>query len=153
MNKEGARQSLEQLYSLDRWSNLWDLQNQQCNVLTELTQTTSSSCKNRGGQRYRGRGYQRTFQTLCRIKAPVLKEQTPKLCLERLALRAIGRILEVHHKIVCLWLVQAAEQLPKYISNTEACSVIEVGEIRSFFSEKITSASSVWPYSIFFSRP
>ena len=75
------------------------------------------------------------FQTLCRIKAPVLKEQTPKLCLERLALRAIGRILEVHHKIVCLWLVQAAEQLPKDISNTEACSVIEVGEIRSFFSD------------------
>ena len=54
--------------------------------------------KNRGTQRYRCQGCQRTFQTMRRGKDPALKEQAQKLYLEGLGLRAIGRILGVHHK-------------------------------------------------------
>ena len=64
--------------------------------------------KNRGAQRYRCQACRRTFQTLRRGKDPALKEQAQKLHLEGLGLRAIGRILGVHHKTVSRWLVQAA---------------------------------------------
>ena len=72
-----------------------------------------------------------------------LQRETSILYLYDLVLRAIGRILDVHHKIVYLWIVQAVEQLPKNILNTKVCSVIEIDELRSFFAEKITNASSV----------
>ena len=62
----------------------------------------------RGVQRYRCQACRRIFQTLQRGKDPALKEQAQKLYLEGLGLRAIGRILGVHHKTVSRWLVQAA---------------------------------------------
>ena len=49
--------------------------------------------KNRGAQRYRCLACRRTFQTLRRGKNPAFKEQTQKLYLGGLGLRAIGRIL------------------------------------------------------------
>ena len=58
-----------------------------------------------------------------------LKVQAQKLYLEGLGLRAIGRILGVHHKTVSRWLVQAAGQLPVDQPNTKACSLIEVDEL------------------------
>ena len=64
--------------------------------------------KNRGAQRYRCQACRRTFQTMRRGKDPALKEQAQKLYLEGMGLRAICRILGVHHKTVSRWLVQAA---------------------------------------------
>ncbi|MDG2195424.1 MAG: hypothetical protein P8O70_00810, partial [SAR324 cluster bacterium] len=58
--------------------------------------------KNRGAQRYRCQACRRTFQTLRRGKDPALKEKAQKLYLEGLGLRAIGRILGVHHKTLLL---------------------------------------------------
>ena len=58
--------------------------------------------KNRGAQRYHCQACRRTFQTLCRGKDLALKEQAQKLYLEGLGLRAIGRILGVHHKTLLL---------------------------------------------------
>ena len=58
--------------------------------------------KNRGAQRYRCQACRRTFQTLRRGKDPTLKEKAQKLYLEGLGLRAIGRILGVHHKTLLL---------------------------------------------------
>ena len=93
--------------------------------------------KNRGAQRYRCQACRRTLQTLCRGKAPALKEQAQKLYLEGLGLRAIGRILRVHHKTLSRWLVQAAGQLPVNQPKTKACSLIEVDELCSFVAKKI----------------
>ena len=93
--------------------------------------------KNRGAQRYRCQACRRTFQTLCRGKDPTLKEQAQKLYPEGLGLRAIGRILEVHHKMLSRWLVQAAGQLSVNQPKTKACSLIEVDELCSFVAKKI----------------
>jgi len=93
--------------------------------------------KNRGAQRYRCQPCRRTTQTLRRGKGPTLKEQAQKLYPEGLGLRAIGRILEVHHKTVSRWLVQAAGQLSVNQPKTKACSLIEVDELCSFVAKKI----------------
>ena len=91
----------------------------------------------RGVQRYRCQACQRIFQTPRRGKDPALKEQAQKLYLEGLGLRAIGRILEVHHKTVSRWLVRAAGQLPVNQPKTKACSLIEIDELCSFVTKKI----------------
>ncbi|MEK9763900.1 MAG: helix-turn-helix domain-containing protein [Deltaproteobacteria bacterium] len=98
--------------------------------------------KNRGAQRYRCQACRRTFQTMRRGKDPALKEQAQKLYLEGLGLRAIGRILGVHHKTVSRWLVQAAGQLPVNQPKTQACSFIEIDELCSFVAKKNPNAGS-----------
>ena len=74
--------------------------------------------------------------TVQRQGSPALKEQAQKLYLEGLGLRAIGRILRVHHKTLSRWLVQAAGQLPVNQPKTKACSLIEVDELCSFVAKK-----------------
>ena len=91
----------------------------------------------RGVQRYGCQACRRAFQTMRRGKDPALKEQAQKLYLKGLGLRAIGRILGVHHKTVSRWLVQAAGQLPVNQPRTKACSLIEVDECCSFVAKKI----------------
>ena len=71
-----------------------------------------------------------------RGKDPALKEQAQKLYLEGLGLRAIGRILGVHHKTVSRWLVLAAGQYPVNQTRTKACSFIEIDEVCSFVARK-----------------
>ena len=66
----------------------------------------------RGVQRYRCQGCRRIFQTLRRGKDPALKQQACQLYLEGMGMRAIGRVLGIHHKTVSRWLVQAAQALP-----------------------------------------
>ena len=66
----------------------------------------------RGVQRYRCQACRRIFQTLRRGKDPALKQQACQLYLEGMGMRAIGRVLGIHHKTVSRWLVQAAEALP-----------------------------------------
>ena len=63
----------------------------------------------RGVQRYRCKACRRIFQTLRRGKDPVLKQQACQLYLEGMGMRAIGRVLNIHHKTVSRWLVQAAK--------------------------------------------
>ena len=69
----------------------------------------------RGVQRYRYRcqACRRIFQTLRRGKDPALKQQACQLYLEGMGMRAIGRVLSIHHKTVSRWLVQAAHHRPK----------------------------------------
>jgi len=74
--------------------------------------------------------------------SPALKEQAQKLYLEGLGLRAIGRILGVHHKTLSRWLVQAAGQLPVNQPKTKACSLIEVDELCSFVAKTNLNAGS-----------
>ena len=64
----------------------------------------------RGVQRYRCQACRRVFQTLRRVKDPALEQQACQLYLEGMGIRAIGRVLNIHHKTVSRWLVK----LPKH---------------------------------------
>ena len=52
-------------------------------------------------------------------------------------MRAIGRVLGVHHKTVSRWLVQAAQALPASPPQTQAHSFIEIDELCTFIAKKI----------------
>ena len=52
-----------------------------------------------------------------------------QLYLEGMGMRAIGRVLSIHHKTVSRWLVQAVQALPAIPPQTEACSFIEIDEL------------------------
>ena len=82
----------------------------------------------RGVQRYRCQACRRIFQTLRRGKDP--KQQACQLYLEGMGMRAIGRVLGIHHKTVSRWLVQAAEALPASPTDRSR-SFIEIDELCS----------------------
>ena len=94
----------------------------------------------RGVQRYRCQACRRIFQTLRRGKDPALKQQACQLYLE--GMRAIGRVLGIHHKTVSRWLVQAAEALPASPPQTEVCSFIEIDELCTFIAKKNLNVGS-----------
>ena len=73
----------------------------------------------RGVQRYRCQACRQIFQTLRRGKDPALKQQACQRYLEGMGMRAIGRVLGIHHKTVSRWLVQAAQSLPASPPQTE----------------------------------
>ena len=77
-----------------------------------------------GVQRYRCRACRRIFQTLRRGKDAALKQQACQFYLEGMGMRAIGRVLDIHHKTVSRWLVQAAQALPASPPQTEVCTFI-----------------------------
>ena len=96
----------------------------------------------RGVQRYRCQACRRIFQTLQRGKDPALKQQVCQLYLEGMGMRAIGRVLGIHHKTVSRWLVQAAQALPANPPQTEACSFIEIDELCTFIAKKNPNVGS-----------
>jgi IS1 family transposase len=53
-----------------------------------------------------------------------------------MGMRAIGRVLGIHHKTVSRWLVQAAQALPASPPQTEVCSFIEIDEFCTFITKK-----------------
>ena len=53
-----------------------------------------------GVQRYRCQACRRIFQALRRGKDPALKQQACQLYLEGMGMRAIGRVLGIHHRTV-----------------------------------------------------
>jgi len=69
----------------------------------------------RGVQRFRCQACRRIFQTLRRGKDPALKQQACQLYLEGMGMRAIGRVLGIHHKTLSLagWC-----KLPKHSQQT-----------------------------------
>ena len=92
---------------------------------------------NRGVQRYRCPACRRIFQTLRPGKDPALKQQACPLYLEGMGMRAIGRVLGIHHKTVSRWLAQAAQTLPASQPQTQANSFIEIDELCTFIAKKI----------------
>jgi len=59
-----------------------------------------------------------------------------------MGMRAIGRVLSIHHKTVSRWLVQAAQALPASSPQTEACSFIEIDELCTFIAKKNLNVGS-----------
>ena len=82
------------------------------------------------------------FQTLRRGKDPALKQQACQLYLEGMGMRAIGRVLNIHHKTVSRWLVRTAQALPASSPQTEACSFIEIDELCTFIAKKNLNVGS-----------
>jgi len=96
----------------------------------------------RGVQRYRCQACRRIFQTLRRGKDLALKQQACPLYLEGMGMRAIGRVLSIHHKTVSRWLVQAAQALSASSPQTKACSFIEIDELCTFIAKKNPNVGS-----------
>ena len=96
----------------------------------------------RGVQRYRCQACRRIFQTIRRGKDPALKQQACQLYLEGMGMRAISRVLGIHHKTVSRWLGQAAQALPASSPKTEACSFIEIDELCTFIAKKNLNVGS-----------
>ncbi len=89
-------------------------------------------------QRYRCQACRPIFRTLRRGKYPAPKQQVCQLYLEGMGMRAIGRVLGIHHKTVSRWLVQVAQALPASPTETEVCSFIEIDELCTFIAKKIS---------------
>ena len=84
----------------------------------------------------------RIFQTLRRDKDLAHKQQACQVYLEGMKMRAIGRVLGIHHKTVSPWLVQAAQALSANSPKTEAYSFIEIDEICTFIAKKNLNVGS-----------
>ncbi|MBT6728844.1 MAG: IS1 family transposase [Deltaproteobacteria bacterium] len=76
------------------------------------------------------------------VKDPALKQQACQLYLEGMGMRAIGRVLNIHHQTVSRWLVQAAQAIPARPPETEACSFIEIDELCTFIAKKNLNVGS-----------
>ncbi len=96
----------------------------------------------RGVQRYRCQACRRILQTLRRSKDPALKQQACQLYLEGMEMRAIGRVLCIHHNTVSRWLVQASQSLPASLPQTEAFSFTEIDELCTFIAKKNPNVGS-----------
>ncbi len=59
-----------------------------------------------------------------------------------MGMRAIGRVLSIHHKMASRWLVQPAQALPASPPQTEACSFIEIDELCTFIAKKNPNVGS-----------
>ena len=96
----------------------------------------------RGVQRYRCQAYLRILQSLRRDKDPALKQQACQLYLEGMGMRAIGRVLGIHHKTVSRLLFQAAQALSASPPQTQFCSFIEIDELCTFIAKKNLNVGS-----------
>jgi len=95
----------------------------------------------RGVQRYRCQACRRIFQTLRRGKDPALKQQACQLYLEGMGMRAIGRVLGIHHKTLSL-VGASCPSTPSNPPQTEACSFIEIDELCTFIAKKNLNVGS-----------
>ena len=82
------------------------------------------------------------FQTIRLSKDSALKQQAFELRLAGMGMRAIGRVLGIHHKTVSRWLVRASQALPANPPQTEACSFIEIDELCTFIAKKNLNVGS-----------
>jgi len=67
---------------------------------------------------------------------PALKERALLLYLEGTSLRAIGRILNVHHQSVANWIATNAQQLPEQVHDTQPTETVEVDELFTYIGKK-----------------
>jgi len=68
--------------------------------------------------------------------APALRAHALQLYLEGTSLRAIGRLLSVHHQSVANWIAAAASALPALVSAPTAGATVEVDELYTFLGQK-----------------
>ena len=94
---------------------------------------------NKGGnQRLRSQKCRRYFTEQHWPKGydPALREQALKLYLEGVSLRAIGRVLGVHHQSVANWIKKAADGLPEQVTDNTPTQVVEIDELFTYVGKK-----------------
>ena len=94
----------------------------------------------RGVQRYRCQACQRIFQTLQRGKDPALKQQACQPYLDGMGMRAVGRVLGIHHKTLLL----AAASCPSTPSEPIADRGLLLHRSRSALSSLKKSQCWLW---------
>ncbi len=65
-----------------------------------------------------------------------LRAQAPKMHLEGMSFRAVGRALGVNFQSVINWFNQAHDQLPHQVEDTTATETVEVDELFTFVGKK-----------------
>ncbi len=112
----------------------------------EQSQHVIKSGRNSGGsQRYKCRQCQRYFTPQPKPLGyeADLKQRALQLYLEGMSLRAIGRLLHVHHQSVANWIDAAATHLPEQVSDTTAAETIEVDELVTYVGKKTSMSTSL----------
>ena len=71
-----------------------------------------------------------------------LKQQAMQLYLEGMSLRALGRLLHLHHQTVANWINAEAARLPRQVTEMAATATVEVDELVTFVGKKINT--SMW---------
>ena len=97
-----------------------------------------------GSQRYRCQACRRYFTPEPKPEGydVTLRQQALQLYLEGTSLRAIGRLLGVHHQSVSNWVSQAAAVLPATIADQTPATTIELDELYTYVQRKKTAAMS-----------
>ena len=92
-----------------------------CPICGQSRPVIKSGLNSTGTQRYKCRSCNRYFTPLPKPMGydPALKERALLLYLEGSSLRAIGRILNVHHQSVANWIAANAQQLPEQVQDAE----------------------------------
>ena len=96
-----------------------------------------------GSQRYRCQACQRYFTPEPKPAGYelALRQQALQLYLEGTSLRAIGRLLGLHHQTVSNWVTQAANALPAHVADATPSETIEVDELDTYVRVKKTPST------------
>ena len=71
-----------------------------------------------------------------------VRQHALQLYLEGTSLRAIGRLLGLHHQTVANWVRQAAAALPPKVTDPTPTSTIEADELYTYVERKKTKRTS-----------
>ena len=114
-----------------------------CPHCRQTTAVIKAGHNRAGSQRYRCQTCAHYFtpQPQPQGVAPTLRTQAVQLYLEGTSLRAIGRLLGVHHQSVANWVVAAATALPAHVGAPPAGETVEVDELYSFIGKKVSAST------------
>ncbi|HEY7348793.1 MAG TPA: helix-turn-helix domain-containing protein [Ktedonobacterales bacterium] len=100
-----------------------------------------------GSQRYRCQACRRYFTPDPKPEGYdlALRKRALQLYLEGTSLRAIGRLLGIHHQSVSNWVTRAADALPATVTDATPSETIELDERYPFVQQKKTKSTSSSP--------
>lgn len=123
--------------------------NPACPQCGQPEQVIKSGLNPTHSQRYRCHACRRYFTVAGDRKplgyAQAVRKQALQLYLEGTSLRAIGRLLGLHHQTVSNWITQAADALPTQVSDATPAQTIELDELYTFVAHKKTRSTSSRP--------
>lgn len=120
------------------------MQEQACTYCGSRTAVVKAGRNQTGSQRYRCQGCQRYFTPEPKALgyAADLKQRALQLYLEGTSLRAIGRLLHLHHQTVANWINAEAAALPAQVTDTNPTETVEIDELVSYVGKKTSMSIS-----------
>jgi|ERR1051326_618181 transposase-like protein len=100
-----------------------------------------------GSQRYRCQTGRRYFTPEPKPEGYdlALRKHALQLSLEGTSLRALGRLLGIHHQSVSNWITEAANALPAQVTEAMPAETIELDDLSTYVREKKTKSPSSSP--------